>query len=136
MSALGRQQATNTSATTEIERWLREPCIHVDSTLEQLTAYMQSRVYDFPIITQMASDYHAIPATSGPSERVFSVAGNLISKKRTKISSENVRYVLCLRSWGILVEDDDEEEIIIDQEWKIVEPPDPVSIEGVVVVED
>jgi len=62
----------------------------------------------------MARDYMVIPTTSAPSERVFSVTGNLIIKKRTKISSENVRYVLCLRSWGILVDADDEEEIIID----------------------
>jgi hypothetical protein len=46
----------------------------------------------------MARDYHAILATFAPSERVFSMASNLVSKKRTRISSENVRYVLCLRS--------------------------------------
>jgi hypothetical protein len=50
------------------------------------------------------------------------MAGNLISKKRTRISSENVRYVLCLRSWGILHPDDDEEEIIISEDsGKIVQ---------------
>jgi hypothetical protein len=64
----------------------------------------------------VALDYHAIPATSAPSERVFSMAGNLISKKRTRISSENVRYVLCLRSWGILDPDNDEDEIIISED--------------------
>jgi hypothetical protein len=51
---------------------------------------MQSKIYDFPIITQIARDYMAIPAISAPSERIFSLAGNLITKKRTKISSENV----------------------------------------------
>jgi hypothetical protein len=85
---------------------------------------MQSKIFDFPIITSMARDYMAIPATSAPSERVFSVAGNLITKKRTKILSENVRYVLCLRSWGILVDRDNEEEILIDGNWKIVDPLD------------
>jgi hypothetical protein len=35
-------------------------------------AYMQSKAYDFPIITQMVRDYGAIPATSAPSKRVFS----------------------------------------------------------------
>jgi len=86
----------------------------MDTTPQQLTTYLQSKIYDFPLITQMARDYMAIPATSAPSERVFSVTGNLITKKRTKILSENVRYVLCLRSWGILVDADDEEEIIIN----------------------
>ena len=64
----------------------------------------------------MARDYYAILATFAPSERVFSIASNLISKKRTQISSENVRYVLCLRSWGVLEADDDEEEIIISED--------------------
>lgn len=58
----------------------------------------------------------AILATLAPSERVFSIAGNLITKKRTRISSENVRYVLCLRNWGILDDADDEEEILIDED--------------------
>jgi hypothetical protein len=86
---------------------------------------MCSKIYDFPIVSQMARDYCAIPATSAPSERVFSIAGNLISKKRTRISSENVRYVLCLRSWGILVDDDDEEVIQIDDNDRILPPLDP-----------
>jgi hypothetical protein len=64
----------------------------------------------------MARDYYAIPATSAPFERVFSIAGNLISKKRTRISSENMRYVLCLRSWGILDLDNDKDEIIISED--------------------
>ena len=60
---------------------------------------MQSKAYDFPIITQIARDYHSIPATSAPSKCVFSVASNLISKKRIKISSENVRYVKMQDIW-------------------------------------
>jgi hypothetical protein len=64
---------------------------------------MQSRAFEFLIITQMARDFLAIPATLVPSERVFSQAGNLISKKRTQIASDIIRYVLCLRSWGLLI---------------------------------
>jgi hypothetical protein len=46
---------------------------------------------------------------------VFSYAGNLITKKRTKIVSENVRYVLCLRSWGLLPDSDNEVEMVFDE---------------------
>jgi Na+/phosphate symporter len=71
--------------------------------------------HNFPIIFQMWRDYAAIPATSAPSERVFSTAGNLITKKRTRMASETIRYVICLRAWGLLAKDDEEEEIqVID----------------------
>jgi hypothetical protein len=100
----------------EVSRWLKEPVIPRDSTPEAQRLYMLSKAWDFPVISQMARDYHAIPATSAPSERVFSIAGNLISKKRTRISSENVRYVLCLRNWGVLDPDNDEDEIIISED--------------------
>jgi hypothetical protein len=87
---------------TEVDRWFAEPLLNRKASPEEQQAYMQSKVYDFPIITQMARDFQAIPASSAPSERIFSQAGNLVSKKRTRIVSENIRYVLCLRSWGLL----------------------------------
>jgi len=46
----------------------------------------------------MARDYYAILTTFTPFKRVFSIASNLIIKKQTQISSENMRYMLCLRS--------------------------------------
>jgi hypothetical protein len=76
----------------------------------------------------MARDFQAIPATSSPSERVFSYAGNLITKKRTRIASENVRYVLCLRSWGLLSESDDEVEMIFDENRRRIETVAPTVI--------
>jgi len=63
-----------------------------------------------------ARDYHAIPAAFAPFERVFSIASNLISKKRTRISSENVRYMLFLKSWGILDSNNNKDEIIISKD--------------------
>ena len=92
------QAPITTAANGEVIRWLKEPCIPKESTPEQVTLYLQSKVFDFLLITQIARDFLVIPATSAPSERVFSLAGNLISKKRTKITSENVRYILCLQS--------------------------------------
>ena len=71
----------------------------------------------------MARDYHAILAILAPFERVFSIASNLISKKRSRIYFENIRYILCLRFWGILALDDDEHEVILvgeGQEERVV----------------
>ena len=40
----------------------------------------------------------------------------MISKKRTQISSENVRYVLGLQSWGLLEDNNNKDEIIISED--------------------
>jgi hypothetical protein len=72
---------------TEVERWFREPCSPRKSSPEELKSHMQSNVYDFLIVTQIALGFRAIPATSAPSELVFSQALNLVSKKRTHLKS-------------------------------------------------
>ena len=48
----------------------------------------------FPIIYDLAMKYLCIPATSAPSERVFSVASKIISKFRNRINNENAGTIL------------------------------------------
>jgi hypothetical protein len=40
-----------------------------------------SKEYGYPIIAQIARDHLAIPATSAASESVFSIGGDIITKK-------------------------------------------------------
>jgi hypothetical protein len=47
----------------------------------------------------MALDVYATPAMSDEPERVFSMAGNLLSPRRRKLTGEGVEQMLCLRSW-------------------------------------
>jgi hypothetical protein len=47
----------------------------------------------------MALDIYATPAMSDEPERVFSIAGNLLSPRRRQLSGEAVEQMLCLRSW-------------------------------------
>jgi hypothetical protein len=41
--------------------------------------YWKAKQFYFPIISKIAKDYLAIPATSAPSECVFSVSGDVIT---------------------------------------------------------
>jgi hypothetical protein len=44
----------------------------------------------FPSLAVLAKSYLCVPATSTPSERLFSIAGNIASKKRASLSPEHV----------------------------------------------
>ena len=69
--------------------------------------YWASKEYEFPTIARIAKDHLAIPATSAASESVFSVGGDIITKKQNRLGAGNTRRLLCLRDWGVLVEGQD-----------------------------
>ena len=54
-------------------------------------------------MSELAKQLLCIPATSVPSERVFSAAGYIVSKLRSALSPENVDALLFLRQNKSLV---------------------------------
>lgn len=52
-----------------------------------------------PHLSALARKYLGSPATSVPCERLFSLAGNIVQKKRAALSSENVNRLVCLSNW-------------------------------------
>ena len=56
-----------------------------------------SKKSKYPILTKIARIYLAAPATSTPSERLFSDAGNLLSEKRTRMDSELFKRIMFLK---------------------------------------
>jgi hypothetical protein len=51
----------------------------------------------FPILSKLARIYLPIPATSTPSERLFSCAGNLLMAKRTRLNPELFNRLMFLK---------------------------------------
>lgn len=51
----------------------------------------------FPILSELSKIYLGIPATSTPSERLFSDAGNLLTNKRTRILPELFKRMIFLK---------------------------------------
>jgi hypothetical protein len=75
--------------------------------------YWKAKQYDFPIISRIAKDFLAIPATSALSECVFSIRSDVVTKKRNRLTGNSVRMIMCLKDGGIITDediDDDEEE--------------------------
>ena len=47
----------------------------------------------------MARLYLSIPATSVPAEQVFSIAGQILTKRRASLTDNMVNTILCSRNW-------------------------------------
>jgi len=68
--------------------------------------WWQANAPKFPHVWLLASVVLAVPATSAPSERVFSAAANIVDKKRFRLKPENVDLLVFLKSnkdfveWG------------------------------------
>ena len=79
----------------EIQRYKSEMSPHQSS--DPLLWWAAHRA-SYPLLAAMALRYLNIPATSVPSERVFSTAGTILNKKRSKLSSDNADMLIFLHS--------------------------------------
>lgn len=85
-------------ASNELELYLNEPVSNLTRNNEILI-YWKINAERFPVLSQMALDYMAIPASSSPVESIFSTAGHLMNKKRSRLRPETLECLLVLHSW-------------------------------------
>lgn len=68
-----------------------------------LLKWWQKNNTQLPLLCKLSRFIHSIPASSSPSERVFSTAGNVVTNKRSRLSPESVNSILMLKSnWDLL----------------------------------
>ncbi len=65
---------------------------------DPLTWWVKEGKQRFPLMYELAVKYLSVPATSVPSERVFSSAGDIISANRSRLGEEKARMLICLHS--------------------------------------
>jgi hypothetical protein len=90
----------------ELERYLKQERVLCDVDIYQ---YWKSKQYNYPIVACIARDYLAIPATSAPSECVFSQGDDIITKKRNRLTGDSIRMIVCLKSWGVFADEEVED---------------------------
>lgn len=81
---------------SEIRRYLTELPERRET---HVLGYWKAHQDVFPALARMAKTYLAIPATSSPSEGVFSKTKNILGPQRASLTSMNVEVLLCLKDW-------------------------------------
>ena len=62
--------------------------------------WWQTHETHFPMLAKLAKQFLCIPATSAPSERIFSAAGNVLTKKRNRLKPDMASVLVFLhKSW-------------------------------------
>jgi hypothetical protein len=55
-------------------------------------------IHNYLIVAKFAKDHLAIPPMSAPSESVFSICGDVVTKKRNRLTGDTVRIIVCLKA--------------------------------------
>ena len=77
----------------EVERYLQAP--QQDSTEDPLV-WWKDNAASYPALSKLSKKYLCISATSSSSERMFSTAGNVVTKKRSLLKPEKVDMLVFL----------------------------------------
>ena len=91
------QSASPSKILEELEEFLKEPTLDIDRPESLPLAFWKKNKDRFKIISYIALEIFCIPASSGNIERVFSVAKDILSAKRTKMKSILFKRILFIR---------------------------------------
>lgn len=86
----------NDTELSEIDSYLSYKVIANENI--ELDAWWNDHRLIFPSLFKLSLFILAIPASSTPSERAFSTAGNIVSDKRCNLDPDNLENLIVLRS--------------------------------------
>jgi len=88
-AVFGSSQGSTIPVMSEVDIYLEEK---VERSQVDPIEWWRTYETRFPNLRRMARDYLAIPATSVPSERCFSIAGNVLTKRRSAMTGNGKRH--------------------------------------------
>ena len=86
-------QSPRDRVTKEIDRYLQFQTIDGD---DDPLEWWKAHVREFPLLSQLARRYLATPASSAPTERLFSKAGQVVSSKRVLLKPNKANMLVFL----------------------------------------
>ena len=79
--------------TSELDRYLVQPGLDEE---EDPLMWWKAHEFDYPMLARVVKKYLCVPATSTPSERLFSKSGQVVSPQRASLNPETVQMLVFL----------------------------------------
>jgi hypothetical protein len=117
----GKTMSSATSATAEIDLYLQEPTVPLDTQGFDILKWWSVNSLRFPTLSILARNTLTIPMTSIASESAFSTGGRVLSDSRNRLKPVTLEALICTQDWintndgldqistGELAEDEDSE---------------------------
>ena len=103
MDKNSEKESSLLSTQSVIDNYLKEPTLSRNS---DLLAYWKSNQDNLPLLTSLATQYLCAPPASLASERLFSIAANLCTDLRNRLTPTKVEYLLFLNKNFLTVDFD------------------------------
>ena len=95
------QEANKEACCAEFNRYMNLPRLYIKN--DPLKWWEDNKV-KLPTLYILAMQYLCIPATSAPSERLWSIASKILTKERNRLDSETVASLVFLKENGHILE--------------------------------
>lgn len=89
-----KEQQLASASAIQVHNYLSE--VPIDRSQDPL-AYWRLNESRFPHLAHLAPAYLSAPCTSTESERLFSLAGHVVNKKRSRLSGEKAEMLLFIK---------------------------------------
>ena len=89
-------ESTADPAELEVTKYLSSESFQYDASTHNILEAWKKDVTQFPVLSKMALYYLSAPATSVPSERVFSDAGFIVNQKRSNLDPKMIDKLIFL----------------------------------------
>ena len=85
-------------SSNEMDRYLREELLPRKEEVDILQ-WWKINSSKYPVLSKMARDILAIPASTVRSESAFSTRGRIVSDYRSRLTCSTVEVLICLQDW-------------------------------------
>ena len=95
----GKKTSKNSSATGELDLYLQEPTVDIDSPSFNLLEWWKFNALRFPTLLIMAKRLLMAPMTSIALESAFSTGGRVLNDFRSTLNADTLEALICAQDW-------------------------------------